>query len=59
MKTAKQKDQVSSVSPSLSYRFPFKRCVKPLKAYFAFRGLDYHFRQDYKPIFFQDSTSTE
>ena len=21
------------------------------KAYFAFRGVDYHFRQDYKPIF--------
>ena len=24
-------------------------------AYVAFRGLDYHFRQDYKPIFFWDS----
>ena len=41
---------MSSVSPLFSHRFPFK-LRGAAKTYFAFRRVDYHFRQDYKSIF--------
>ena len=54
MKTAKHKRPSEQRFPIKFFRFPFKRCMKAPKAYFALRGLDYHFRQDYKPIFLDE-----
>jgi hypothetical protein len=33
--------------------FPLQTLREAAKTYFVFRGVDYHFRQDYKPIFFR------
>jgi len=59
MKTTVQKRPSEQRFPITFFRFPIQTLHEAPKAYFAFRGLDYHFRRDYKPIFFQDSTSTE
>jgi hypothetical protein len=43
---------VSSVSPSIFLSVPIQTLREAPKAYLAFRGVGYHFKEDYKPIFF-------
>jgi hypothetical protein len=52
MKTAKQKRPNEQRFPITFQSVPIQTLQKAPKAYFAFRGLDYHSRKDYKPIFF-------
>jgi hypothetical protein len=59
MKIAKQKKPSEQRFPINFLSVPIQTLREAPKAYSAFRGLDYHFRQDYKPIFFWDSTNTE
>ena len=59
MKIAKQKRPSEQRFPISLLSVPIQTLHEAPKAYFAFRGLDYHFRQDYKPIISGDSTSTE
>jgi hypothetical protein len=51
MKTPKQKRPIKQRFPITFVSIPFQTLREAPKAYFAFRGLDYHFRQNYKPIF--------
>ena len=59
MKTAKHKRPIEQRFPITLLLVPIPTLREALKAYLAFRGLGYHLRHDYKPIFLQYSTSTE
>src|SRR5262245_8389216 len=56
MNRAKQKRPAEHRFPITFLLVPIQTLREALKAYFAFRSVDYHFRQDYKFIF-QNSTS--
>ena len=53
MKTAKQKRPSEQRFPITFLSVPIQTLREARKAYFAFRRVDYHFRQDYKSIFFR------
>jgi hypothetical protein len=59
MKIAKQKRPSEQRFPISLLSVPIQTLHAAPKAYFAFRGLNYHFRKDYKPIIPEDSTSIE
>ena len=52
MKTAKQKRLSEQLFPITFPSIPIQTLRAAAKTYFAFRRVDYHFRQDYKSIFF-------
>jgi hypothetical protein len=51
MKTAKQKRPSEQRFPITFQSVPIQTLREAPEGHFAFRGLDYHFRQDYKSIF--------
>ena len=54
MKRAKQKRASEQRFPISFLLVPIQTLREAPKAYFAFRGLGYHFGQDYKPIFLDE-----
>ena len=54
MKRAKQKRQSEQRLPITFLSVPIQTLREAPKAYFAFRRLDYHFRQNYKSIFLDE-----
>ena len=54
METAKQKRQSEQRFPITFLSVPIQTLREASKAYFAFRRVDYHFRQDYKSIFLDE-----